>query len=76
MYGGVEVQFHTFLAWVIDGCEWSASRPGYFTPGETASGTHWVGGWAEPRAGFEVVAKRHLHHQYIDICAQYLQSEW
>jgi hypothetical protein len=26
------------------GVEWSTSRPGRFTPGEGASGTHWIGG--------------------------------
>jgi hypothetical protein len=29
-----------------DGAEWSASRPGRFTPWERAAGTHWIGGWA------------------------------
>jgi hypothetical protein len=27
-------------------------------PDESASGTHWVVGWVEPRAGFDVAAKR------------------
>jgi len=30
----------TFLALTLDGGEGSASHPGRFTPGETASGTH------------------------------------
>jgi hypothetical protein len=25
--------------------EWSASRPGRYTPSERATGTHWIGGW-------------------------------
>jgi len=33
------------------GGEWSASRPGHFTPRERAPGTHWIGGWMGPRAG-------------------------
>jgi hypothetical protein len=32
------------------GTEWSASRPGRFTPGERAPCTHWIGGWVDPRA--------------------------
>jgi hypothetical protein len=34
------------LGWVtLVGGEWSTSRPGCFTPGERAPGTHWRGGW-------------------------------
>jgi hypothetical protein len=33
-YGGVEVQFHSFLTSAIDGHEWSDSRPSRFSPGE------------------------------------------
>jgi hypothetical protein len=36
-----------------DGGEWSASRPGRFTPWERALGTHRIGGWVGPRAGLE-----------------------
>jgi hypothetical protein len=32
-----------FLISVLDGVEWSASRHSRFTPGERASGTHWLG---------------------------------
>jgi len=28
----------------LEGGEWSASRPGRFTPMERAPGTHWIGG--------------------------------
>jgi hypothetical protein len=38
--------------------EWSASRPGRFTPGERAPGTHSIGGWVEPTAGLNDVKKR------------------
>jgi hypothetical protein len=34
----------------LDGGEWSASRPGRFTPRERAPGTHWIGGWVGPKA--------------------------
>ena len=35
--GGLEVQLYLFLTSVLDGAEWSALRPGRFTPG-----THWM----------------------------------
>jgi hypothetical protein len=47
-----------FLDLVRD--EWSASRSGRFTPGERTSGTHWIGGWVDPRAGLDDVEKRKL----------------
>jgi hypothetical protein len=38
--------------------ELSASRPGRFTPGERASGAHWVGGWVDLRADLDDVEKK------------------
>jgi hypothetical protein len=35
------------------GDEWSASRPGRFTPGETAPAARWIGDWVGPRAGLD-----------------------
>jgi hypothetical protein len=32
-------------------------RPGRFTPGERSPGTHWIGGWVDPRAGLDDVHK-------------------
>jgi hypothetical protein len=52
-YGGVDVQIHIFLTSALAGDEWSASRPGRFTPG-----THWIGGWMDARAGLDDVKKR------------------
>jgi hypothetical protein len=37
--GGIDPPF---LATALDGGEWSASRPGHFTLGERAPGTHWI----------------------------------
>jgi len=34
-----------YLTSALDGGEWSASRPGCFTPRERAPGTPWIGGW-------------------------------
>jgi hypothetical protein len=41
----------------VVGGEWSASHPDSFTPGERAPGTHWIGGWVDPRAGLDDVEK-------------------
>jgi hypothetical protein len=57
-YGGEDVWIHIFLTSTLAGGEWSASRPGRFTPGERAPGTHWIGGWVDPRAGLEDVEER------------------
>jgi hypothetical protein len=46
------------LTSALDGGEWSASRPGRFTPRERASGTHWIGGWVGPRTGLDAVVKK------------------
>jgi hypothetical protein len=43
-YGGVDAKIHIFLTSALAEGEWSASRPGCFITGETASGNHWTGG--------------------------------
>jgi hypothetical protein len=43
------------LTSALDGVEWSASRPGRFTPRERATGTHWIGGCHE--TGTELYSK-------------------
>jgi hypothetical protein len=53
VYRGVDLEIHIFLAPALIGSEWSASRPGRFTPG-----THWIEGWMGPRAGLDDVEKR------------------
>jgi hypothetical protein len=47
-----------FFTSTLIGDKWSASRPCHFTPGERALGTHWIGGWVDPRAGVDDVKKR------------------
>jgi hypothetical protein len=42
------------------GGEWSASRPGRFSSGERAPGTHWKGGWADPIAGLDALERKFL----------------
>jgi hypothetical protein len=46
------------LSSALAGGEWSTSRPGRFTPGERAPGTHWIGGCVDPRAGLNDLEKR------------------
>jgi hypothetical protein len=48
------------LTSALHGGEWSASRPGRFTPTEIAPGTHWIGGWVGPRAVLDAVVKRNI----------------
>jgi hypothetical protein len=43
----------TILPYVLDGGEWSASRPGHFNPVERAFGTHWIGGYVGSRDGVD-----------------------
>jgi hypothetical protein len=47
-----------FLTSALPGDEWSVSRPGRFTPGVRAPGTHWIGGSVDPRGGLDDVEKR------------------
>jgi hypothetical protein len=46
-YGGVDVEIHIYLTSALAEGEWSASRPGSFSPVERVSGTHWIGGWVD-----------------------------
>jgi hypothetical protein len=57
-YWGVELYSTHSLTSALDGGEWSASRPGRFTPKERAAGTHWIGCWLGPRASLDAVVKR------------------
>jgi hypothetical protein len=56
-YGGVDVYTHVFLTSALTGGEWSAPRPGRFTPGERATGTHWIGVLVDPRASMDDIEK-------------------
>jgi hypothetical protein len=57
-YGGVDVQIHIFLTSTLVGGQWWAARPGRFTHRERAPGTHWIGGWVDPRPGLDDVKMR------------------
>jgi hypothetical protein len=52
-YGRVDVQFHIFLTSALVGSEWLALPSGKRVPG-----THWIGGWLDPRTGLDDVQKR------------------
>jgi hypothetical protein len=59
-YYGVEVRLPALLTSALGGGEWSASRPGRFTPRERAPGTYWIGGWVGPRTGLDAVVKTEI----------------
>jgi hypothetical protein len=59
----VGAKIHTFLTSTF-GEEWSASRSGRFTLGESAPGTHCIGGWVGPTAGLDTVEKRKISCPY------------
>jgi hypothetical protein len=56
-YGGLDVQIHISLTSALVGGEWLAPRPGRFTPGEGAPGTHWTGGWVGRRTSLDDLEK-------------------
>jgi hypothetical protein len=56
-YGGMDVHIRVFFTSALLGGKCSTSRPGRFTSGERAPGTHWIGGWVDLRAGLDDVEK-------------------
>jgi hypothetical protein len=65
-YVGVDAWIHVFVTSALVGGEWFASRPGRFTPRERAPGTHWIGGWVDPRTSLDKVEKRKKYCPYWD----------
>jgi hypothetical protein len=63
----VDIQIHIFLTSAPDGGHCSASRPVRFTPRERASGTDWIGGWVDPRAGMDDVKRRKFFFLFFDV---------
>jgi hypothetical protein len=51
---------HALLTSAVDIDEWSASRPGLFTPRERVPGAHWIRGWVGTRAVLDAVVKRRI----------------
>jgi hypothetical protein len=58
-----EWRYRSMHPW-LDGGEWSASRPGLFTPRERGPVARWIRGWMGPRAGLDTVVKRNLPSPY------------
>jgi hypothetical protein len=56
-YWGWMYSYTHSLTSALDGGEWSASRPGRFTPRERSPGTDWIGSWVGPRAVLDAVVK-------------------
>jgi hypothetical protein len=57
-----------FLTSALFGGEWLASRPGLFTPGERALGTHWMGGSMCSRTGLNDVDRKILPLPGLELC--------
>jgi hypothetical protein len=57
-YWGIEGMAPHILSLAVDGGEWSASRPGCFTPGKRAPVIHRIGSLVDLRAGLDTVVKR------------------
>jgi hypothetical protein len=81
MCEGMEVWLSSFLASGLDGGEWSASRPGHFTPGETPPVPHCIGGWTLWRrekslapAGDGTPTVQYLACRYTDWAVYQIQS--
>jgi len=64
----VEVNLHTFLTLAPGRGEWSASCFSHFTSEETATDTHWIGGWVGLRANM-VLMESNLN---CSVCSQSL----
>jgi hypothetical protein len=58
MYGGMELELHTFLTSILDGGKQSGSCPGRLTPGKRALNTHWTGVCGGSKTGLDAVEKR------------------
>jgi hypothetical protein len=56
-----------FLTSAVYGGEWSASRPGRFTPRERAPSTHWIEGWVGPRASPDEMVRRKIQMDKFSI---------
>jgi hypothetical protein len=46
------------LTAALEGCEWSASHHGRFTPRERDASTYWIRGWVGSRTGLDMVSKK------------------
>jgi hypothetical protein len=51
----------------LEGCDWSASRPDRYTPGERATDTHWLGGWVGRTAGWMQWRREKFANYYFNL---------
>lgn len=56
----VEVQLRAFVSSVLEESDYSASRPGLYTPRHRAPFTHRIGGWMGPEVGLDTLVKRNI----------------
>jgi len=54
-YGGGGIAICTLA---LDQGKWSVSHLRHFIPREGDPGAPWIGGWLDPKAGLDMVAKR------------------
>jgi hypothetical protein len=59
MYGGVDVHIYIFLTSALVGSG-QLHAPTALNPGKRDPGTHWIGGWVDPRAGLGNLEKSNL----------------
>jgi hypothetical protein len=67
------------LTLALAGGEWSASRPGRFTPGERAPRTHWIGGWVDDmeKRKFLILPALELRPSVIQpVASRYTMLSW
>jgi hypothetical protein len=60
------------LTSALVGGEWSALRPGRFTPGERAPDAHSIGGWAHlevPQPKYTLISNYYYYYYYIILSA-------
>jgi len=57
LWGERRYSSYSFLTLVLDGGELSVSCPGRALPPGKDTRTHWIGGWAGPRAGPDTEAR-------------------
>jgi hypothetical protein len=60
VHGGIDLWIHVFLALVLVGGEWLASRLGHFTPMVRAPSAHCIGGWVDHRASLDSIIRREI----------------
>ena len=59
-YGGIEVSFYLILTLALGGGKWSTSHCTNLTVLQTATRTHWIGGWVGPRSSLDVLEERKI----------------